>query len=448
MRHLLSLTSVSVAILALAACGDSGDTTGSGGGDTTSSTGGGGTGGDTTSSGGGGAAPLNGTAESCTENDACEGNACISEDLSGWAAGYCTQLCDPTFAPCAASEECVMLTDAASFCLAKCATDADCKGPGQTCVDLYGDGTALACVGGCDMDSQCSVSCNNDVGSCTNTPEVCDNHDDDDAEGFIDCEDADCAADTTCQTTIAGACTDAIDVSAGGPFTGSTTGGTNAFATVCASLFGSYIGGGGGNERIYKFTATEAGNLSLDVEATTGSVDWYVRKECDDSTTMVGSCGTEGTGGSYAVNAGDTLFIYIDGYQGDADFSLDVSFAALAPVCAAAITATDGANTGDTTTGTAALSSTCGGGGKEVVYKYTPAATGMLDLTLASATDQGLHVRTDCLNSASEIGCADVELGGTDETLTVPVTSGTPITIVVDAFGDGEEGPFTLTLTP
>ena len=339
-------------------------------------------------SGGGGAAPLNGTAEACTANDACEGDACISEDLSGWAAGYCTQLCDPTFAPCAASEECVMLTDAASFCLAKCATNADCKGPGQTCVDLYGDGTALACVGGCDMDSQCSVSCNNDVGSCTTTPEVCANNKDDDGEGFSDCEDADCAADTTCQTTIAGACTDAVDVSAGGPLIGSTTGGTNAFATVCQSLFGSSIAGSGENERVYKYTATEAGNLSLDVTTTTGSVDWYVRKTCDDWTTTLGICGTEvGGPSSFPVNAGDTLFIYLDGYQGDADFTLDVSFAALGPVCAAAVTAADGANTGDTTTGTAALSSSCGGGGKEVVYTYTPTATGMLDLVLASATD-------------------------------------------------------------
>ncbi|HTJ81614.1 MAG TPA: hypothetical protein VL400_07805 [Polyangiaceae bacterium] len=435
---------MTLTFLALAACGDSGDTTGSGG--STSSTGGSG---GATSSGGGGEAPLSATAEACATNDTCEGGACISEDLSGWAAGYCSQLCDPTFAPCAASDECVMLTNNASFCLAKCATDADCKGAGQTCVDLYGDGTAFACIGGCSMDSQCSVTCNNDVGSCTQTPEACDNQSDDDGEGFTDCEDADCGADATCQATISGACTGAEDISAGGTFTGNTSTGTNAFATVCASLFGNYLGGAAGNEKIYKFTATETGNLTLDVTATTGSVDWYLRTDCADSTTSLGVCGTETAGAAgFPVKAGDTLYLYVDGYMGDADYSVDVSFAALAPVCAAATAVTDGATNGNTTSGSDAMGSSCGGGGKEQVYTYTPAATGMLDLTLASATDQGLHVRTDCLDGASEIGCADSELGGTDETLSVPVTAGTPITIVVDAYSPGEEGPFTLTITP
>jgi hypothetical protein len=146
------------------------------------------------------------------------------------------------------------------------------------------------------------------------------------------------------------------------------------------------------------------------------------------------------------VNAGDTFFIYVDGYMGDAAYSLDVSFEPLAPVCNAATTITLGDTNGNTTPGSAALSSTCGGGGKELVYTFTPAASGMLNLTLASASDQGIHVRTDCLDSTSEIGCADLNLGGTNETLAVPVTNGMAVTITVDAYSPGEEGPFTLTL--
>lgn len=148
------------------------------------------------------------------------------------------------------------------------------------------------------------------------------------------------------------------------------------------------------------------------------------------------------------MNAGDTYFFFVDANGGDADYTIDFSFEALAPVCNAATTITLGDTNGNTATGqaTAALSSTCGGGGSEIVYKYTPATSGMLSLTLASATDQGIHVRTDCLDSTSEIGCADVNLGGTNETLMVPVTANTAVTITVDAYSAGDEGPFTLTL--
>jgi cysteine-rich repeat protein len=70
-----------------------------------------------------------------------------------------------------------------------------------------------------------------------------------------------------------------------------------------------------------------------------------------------------------------------------------------------------------------------------------------LTLTLSSATDQGIHVRSDCADENSELGCADDFLGGSQETLSLAAQAGQPLAIFVDAFEPGEEGPFTLTLS-
>ena len=56
------------------------------------------------------------------------------------------------------------------------------------------------------------------------------------------------------------------------------------------------------------------------------------------------------------------------------------------------------------------------GGNPEILYTFTAqAGQTTLDLTLESATDQGMYVRTDCVSAGSEVGCADAELGGTNE---------------------------------
>jgi hypothetical protein len=105
---------------------------------------------------------------------------------------------------------------------------------------------------------------------------------------------------------------------------------------------------------------------------------------------------------------------------------------------------------GDTSDGSSVISSTCTSGdvNKEKIYTYTPAQTGTLTLVLSSATDQGLNVRATCDDDMSEISCIDFELGGTDETLDIQVTAGTPITIIVDGYSTfGDAGPYILTLS-
>jgi hypothetical protein len=79
-----------------------------------------------------------------------------------------------------------------------------------------------------------------------------------------------------------------------------------------------------------------------------------------------------------------------------------------------------------------------------VVYAVTVTTSGMLDLTLDSAADLGLYVRTAC--DIPESYCVDDQVGGDSEFLSVPVTAGDVVYVFVDGFTAGEASPHTLTL--
>jgi hypothetical protein len=115
--------------------------------------------------------------------------------------------------------------------------------------------------------------------------------------------------------------------------------------------------------------------------------------------------------------------------------------------CATATAIQVGATMGDTTNGTASIDGSCQiPGAKEIVYTFTPASSGFVGVTLSSAADLGVHVRTACEDEMSQIACIDVGLAGDDEHGAFDATMGVPVTIIVDGFEAAESGPFTLTL--
>ena len=93
------------------------------------------------------------------------------------------------------------------------------------------------------------------------------------------------------------------------------------------------------------------------------------------------------------------------------------------------------------------VTSCIGASTKEQLYTFVPAMDGTLHLNLSSQADMGVYVRTSCLDRKTELGCADVNVGGTDETLDVPVKSGVAVTVFVDGYRPAEVGAFTLTAT-
>ncbi|WP_438017491.1 DUF4215 domain-containing protein [Sorangium sp. So ce315] len=474
--------------LALAACGDDdpapqGAATGTGGG--------GGQGGDGGEGGGGGPPEARASGEPCTTNDECAGGLCLTEETFGWAAGYCSGLCDPGLLPCEAGSECVP-QGSYSLCLRVCGTPADCDGPGQTCKETP-EGGALLCVGGCDADEQCQGGCDDDNWRCVAHGEVCDNGKDDDGDALQDCEELDCAAQGACAARIAEACAGAIDVSEGGTFSGTTEGGTSVFGAVCATFVGTYAAGSGMNERVFQFVAPDKGVVTIAARATEGDFDWYVRTGCDKPATLLGclpAFTADDPPVDVAVEEGDTYVIFIEGkviegQEGtDAAYALDVAFTPqicgdgvlvgteecddgnaadddlctsackvnAEAVCAAAAPITAGETAaGDASEGTQGFTGSCGGAGGELVYRYTPAASGEVTITATpeGAADIVLYARTDCADQESEIACADNPFDGAlAESITVTVTEAEPIDIFVDSYEGVSSGPFTLEITP
>ncbi|WP_437734201.1 DUF4215 domain-containing protein [Sorangium sp. So ce1335] len=483
--------------LALAACGGEdptppGTTSGTGGqggaggqGGQDDQSGDGGKGGDGGKEGGGERPRARGNGEPCTSNDECLGGVCLTEQKFGWAGGYCSSLCHPDILPCEAGAVCADHGDY-SICLRSCEETADCGRAGHACIDRTGEG-ALTCVGGCNAEQQCQGACNDDLGLCVRSGEVCDNGRDDDVDGLRDCEERDCAAHAACAASIAAACTGATDVSAGGTFSGTTEGGTSVFGAICPTRDGMHPMGTGMNERLFRFVAPARGIVALAARATEGDLDWYVQTSCADAATRRG-CFRAFTAGDrpleLTVAEGDSYFVFIEGKDGaDAAYALDVAFAAeicgdgtrvgaeecddgntvdddactnacaVNPeaACAAAAPIAGDAAEGDASRGTQGFTGSCGGAGGEVVYRYTPLASGEVTITATpvGSADVVLYARTDCADRESEIACAD-DPGHFEaaESIRVTVTEAAPIDIFVDSYDGARSGPFTLTIAP
>ncbi|WP_437276018.1 DUF4215 domain-containing protein [Sorangium sp. So ce375] len=424
--------------------------------------------------------------EPCTADEDCRGGLCLTEGDLGWAGGYCTALCGEPIAPCEDGSICVATGNDFSLCFRSCEEAADCPGAAQRCRVVDELRARAACVGGCDSDDQCQGACNSETQRCS-LEEACDNDEDDDGDILQDCEELDCSTQEACVHGIATACAGAIDVSAGGTFTGNTRDGTNVFATICPARLGTYAVGVGSNEQVFQFVAPAKGALVLAPRsASGGDYDWYVRTSCDDASTLLGcsvAFGPDELAVELLAEAGDTYFLFIDNTAGeDPDYALEVAFAEqvcgdgvrvgteecddgndadgdtcsseceIDPevACASAAPLTAAAVTGDTSEGTRGFTAACAGDGPELVYRYSPEADGSVTITVTpeGSADLVLHVRADCREEVSEIHCLDDGNSGDPESLTVNVTAGTPIDIFVDSYNNVSAGSFELNITP
>ncbi len=267
-----------------------------------------------------------------------------------------------------------------------------------------------------------------------------------------------------------GTCSDPLVAADPSVVNGDTTGQASAYIGSCQQ--------GAAPEVVYAVTAAATGPMTFQL-ASTADLGLHVRTDCTDPATEI-ECVDAAIGGdleTLVVDAtqGQTLFVIVDGYDvgeesaftlavnpaevcddtsdNDADGLYDCedpgcsadAACPLAMECAAA-TAAQASNDGDTTNGTSHFAGSCTGGSlaKEAIFSYMPAQTGTLTLTLQSAADLGLYVRSTCDDDKTELACIDSQIGGTDEVLDVPVTQGVGITIFVDGYTAAQLGPFTL----
>jgi cysteine-rich repeat protein len=439
----------------------------------------GGAGGHSSAAGQGGSGDQSGTAPAapaglgapCRSDADCAGSFCLGEGDTGWPGGFCSASCDVSQPTCQGAGKCFDTGQTMGLCVLPCTAEgSECRS-GYACSDAVGDGSLLICLPACTADEQCSV-----LGSCDTTrrfcvaPEVdCSNGEDDDGDGLIDCEDPkSCQGSPACASgaTLTGhPCTSNADCAAAGG------------DPACISEAGFGFPHGSCSE-FCELSTNDCGSANavcVDRQLPSG------HGMCFPSCTTAADCPTAGyqcasAGGgkkaclpACAADSQCSTFCNLDNglcaasdescadaMDNDVDGRVDCEDLDCAATCGSQLTmacgsaiAAQASTQSDTTTGfTNLFSGSCTGmGANEKVFTFTPGAAGQvgaLQLTLKSATDQGIYVRSACGDSVSEIGCADQKPGGQDETLTVPVTGGVPVSIFVDSYKAGNTGPFTL----
>ena len=283
-------------------------------------------------------------------------------------------------------------------------------------------------------------------------------------------------------TVADGTCAAPFVINAGAMGMGDTTGAPDNHRAPS-----SFCQAGSAGEHIYALTPTESGAVTITM---TGAADMgiYVRSDCTDVASAmacvdVEAGGTEEVLAPINVIAGHTYFIFVDGYDvgeegtytlnvsaiepenmcmDTMDENMDLAFdcedascfsdamcsADIAAACAGAVALTPGApQSGNTATGgTTLFAGGCTGNelAPESLYDYTAAQASVLSLTLASGTDQGVYVRTDCDDPLTQLECRDIAFGGEDEFVHVLLAANQAVTLFVDGYDPGEEGPFTL----
>jgi len=240
-----------------------------------------------------------------------------------------------------------------------------------------------------------------------------------------------------------------------GSYGGSTAAATNDGQTTCGTSNTT-------PDVWFSYVASCAGTLTVTTCGSTYDTVLSVHSGCPGTAANTLFCNDDDAfcGGSPArqsyinmpVTAGSTYLIRVSGYNGAVgNYMLSASLAAAIPandLCANAIPITNGTYAGSTicatTDGDAACTTTFNS--PDVWYRYTPTATGVLNLDTCSGSDFDtvLSVHTGCPGTAANaIACDDDGCGYPYSSLSAPVVAGTPYLIRVSGY-NGLSGNFSL----
>ncbi len=91
------------------------------------------------------------------------------------------------------------------------------------------------------------------------------------------------------------------------------------------------------------------------------------------------------------------------------------------------------------------VTGSCAGGGAETVIPWVFPEDGVYMFTTVDGAefDTALHARSQCLAPATELACNDDSIG-LRSTMYISADAGSQVYLFVDAFGDGQNSPFTL----
>lgn len=284
---------------------------------------------------------------------------CLSEGVTGYPGGACSEWCALTAPSCPGDGICVDIGTGIGLCTDLCASNDDCLRAGYECMNPGIGG--MVCYPRCTADSQCTLTgrCHFASGFCR-FAEICDNGMDDDGDFLADCLDEDCGVHPECNET--GSCNDGLDNDgdlrvdcaddldcASDPACplGPACAAAVAIPTLPALVSGTTAGAGslfGGTctgysddapEVLYSLTLPGAPGTvgTLHVEATAEhDLGVYVRTACLNSSSQVVCTdlvpGFVSETFDLVATAGDSYTIFIDGFaSGEAGpFELSVSF--------------------------------------------------------------------------------------------------------------------------
>ena len=152
--------------------------------------------------------------------------------------------------------------------------------------------------------------------------EVCDNGGDDDGDGDTDCADSDCDAFFDCDPD-AYTCALPYEVaSVPAEVSGSTAGAAANGAGTC--------GGGDARDHVIAFTPPSSGTYCADTLGSGYDTLLHVRTSCASSGSQI-ACNDDidTSGGVYVsrvqFSASDTVYIFVDGYDGEGDYTLSIA---------------------------------------------------------------------------------------------------------------------------
>jgi hypothetical protein len=288
----------------------------------------------------------------------------------------------------------------------------------------------------CDDASDCTLP-GNICYSSTDPPlgyckpeELCANGTDDDGDALYDCADDECFEATECKVQCVAAPTLPVPTL----YDGDTSTGTNTADGSCE--------GTGSDENIFKYTAPSDGTLRLTLYSGTDQ-GLYIRTDCNFGELACADSAAPGDPETLdvAVTAGTSYFIFVDGYQAteEGPYQLETSFFDTATFCASP-PSLPASGTGDTTAGTPLPAASCNDGGLADLYVYTPPMNGLLEIQMASVTDQGLVVKASC--NGAELDCQDMVAAGGTETAYVVASTAQTYYVFVQAYNGLEAGPY------
>ena len=167
---------------------------------------------------------------------------------------------------------------------------------------------------------------------------------------------------------------------------------------------------------------------------------------CNDDTG-----GTPQSSVTQLLNAGDLITIVIDGYSATAtgSYVLNITQAPACPERALGSAEGPAAARGTTVGGGNDVSPSCGGtGGLDVGFTWTAPRAGSWTFdTFGSSFDTVLQVRDGAMCSGMSLACNDDSGAGVQSSVTVTLTAGQQIVLIVDGYDASESGDFVLNIT-